>query len=725
MKQGVTAMKVLAILVAIVMVGSSTLILVQVDSSANQVYTPGKAEGGVTGFQYNSSATFETTNKSLSEFSWAFDFAGTSGVSVDYSNGLVYVSDGAYGKITVYSPMSNQVVGFISGSPYYGYSLYDSFDNTLYVAGSGNNILAINPGTGIVENNITGIQKSATATMLLDPVKDSIYVVTQGNTHIYIYEFSTTTGDIVYSNVIKTGYVGLIGSMAYDPENEFIYLPVHNDTLMALNTQGDTISGYYPASLDQQSKSLKIRPFSATYDPATGTIFVASCYFGGQYDNISEFSPASGSVVDMHRLGGDSNGTILPSPSFYDAATGMIFIENSETLRAYSPATGQTADMGSSLYTAEFSSDYLNGNLYGTNYNTLFWINEGTLSHYSTATSYDRPMGVVYDNFTGNIYVSNFQANYLTVINASTGNIAGKLNSKKWIGQLSLDQFNGYIFASNSSLSVSLIDPQNGSVVHNFGEEYVIANPENGTFYEIQGSRLKIASASNYTIEYTSEKIGDSVDGIIFDKPLNSLIISYTDYLNRSSYTYSFVIFNLTDYKTETFGGIGPHEMHSMALSPDGKILYWSDTYSSFGGTGAINLTSGNMMWIDQNQSGEIIYDPHNNLLCLIGTQGNWPEIAFYNVSTGEMLVQWGLAYSTPSDMAYDPVNYGIYISFGGFLGESGYPILVLNYTAPPSSGLSSEYNPIFDIFEVLGVVAILAVAVTAGYIMLKRRSRQ
>lgn len=718
----------LSVIVILLMITSTSVMLLHgpLNALRNDSVKSGSSDVSPEGFHPLNS--FKQVNSSLPEVSYIFDFQTTSGDSYDSFNGLIYVSDGSSGKITVFNPANNTILGFIQGSQFYGYSFYDKNCNTLYVAGPGGTIMVLNPDTGNSQKTISGINGSESCTMVFDPAKNSLYVASRTSLKFFLFEINLSTDKIVLDLTLHNGYLFGIGSMAYDPQNQVLYVPLYNDTILALRTQNDHINGYYNATLDQPSKYKAIIPYSATYDPLTKTVFITSDYLQeiltGQgstkrWDNISEFLPSSNKIIDVHQLGGDPYAPIFSAPSIWDNASHSILIANSASLRSYNPESGNISTIKNGFPPVELAVDTGNYAVYGTVYDTLFWASGNTLHYGSVSTPFNDPFDIVYDKFTHNMYLANGGSNYITVINGTTNSIIGTVKTISYIKELGVDNYNGELLAVPSSYSgTALISPENGTILHYFNQPLVVADSNNGAFFEANGTHITELSGSTFNTDYVSNFSGN-IYSLIYDSPLNSVIFSYGGSVNNN-YSGSIGIMNVTDHVSRILTGYNS-SMASIAVNAKGTTLYWSDD-SMF--SGAVNLTTGKSIWNTNKTSGLVLYDPHKNLLFISGLDAPGANVAILNTSTGSIYFSLAIPFGQPAGLTYDPLNFGVYVTMGGYFGGFN-GLVAFNYTPPPPIPppiLSKTYGLIFKLFQYGGITLIITGTALAGYYMVRKR---
>ncbi len=272
----------------------------------------------------------------------------TSWVTLDTKSGMLFVTSVAIGSenVTIVNPTTNSIVGSITVGLVPVDSVYVPVNNCLYVTVQGNgtgNVTVINATSDTV---ITVIPMGLTypRTIGFDPADGDVYVVGSVITVI-----SATTDTIVATlNPAATNSWGGDGVPFYDPANADMYIP---DSIgpQVLALRGTTILG---------SMLCASAPFSGTYDPTNGLLYVT----GVANDTLSIVAPGSAPSVNFLETG-------LPVGTYWLAALDGISQENlssslnfsdpngtypftvSSTLSTYapSPASGTVTVQGKNL----------------------------------------------------------------------------------------------------------------------------------------------------------------------------------------------------------------------------------------------------------------------------------------------------------------------------------------------------------------------------------------
>lgn len=263
-----------------------------------------------------------------------------------------------------------------------------------------------------------------------------------------------------------------------------------------------------------------------TYDPQNGLLYyqTGSSVIGS---SVTAVNPTNGKIVAQIALPNPAGGIT------YDPANGLIYIAvdpggvavinpNNNTLL-------ETIPTPNSSY--PFFITYANGNIYeaGTSlaYNggsmTVINPSNQVIATFSLSSSY--PQGMAYDPINQEIYVANDNSKYMTVVNASTDQVAGTIPSAYTYDAV-YSSANGYIYATQAqNNSVAVIDPSTNTVIKTIqvGTYPTIISYLNGYVYvgNQSSSTVSVIDPSTNTVVSTVSVpnvsvTADSTNGYIY-----------------------------------------------------------------------------------------------------------------------------------------------------------------------------------------------------------------
>jgi YVTN family beta-propeller protein len=220
--------------------------------------------------------------------------AGTMWPLYDSANGELYVSEvpGSYrptGTVAVIATSSDAIVARIPVGPTPGNPLLDPLNGKLFVPSQfSNSVAVISTGSNRVITNVSvgGAEQGA----VFDPSNGDVYVA-----GIYNLTVISGTNDSVIDTIpvaSPSGDQGL-GTPAYDPANQEVYVPVGaagKGSLVAISGATDGVVATIP---------MPGTPQTPVYDPVTHDLYVADWTFG----NLTVVAPANNSVVTNIRVG--------------------------------------------------------------------------------------------------------------------------------------------------------------------------------------------------------------------------------------------------------------------------------------------------------------------------------------------------------------------------------------------------------------------------------------
>jgi thermopsin len=172
----------------------------------------------------------------------------------DPSNGDIYVASAYSGEVSVISGGSNTVVATVSipgGSEPWDDLIYDSQNDDIYVADSGNSDLNISGGVSVI---------SGFSNTLIDTIPAPYYTdgvaYDSGNGDLYVSSLGpsvtviSTSTNLVVANVSLGPYAAL--GLAYDPQNGYVYAAEPSWDTAVIDGATNTVVGLIPVGLEPE-----------------------------------------------------------------------------------------------------------------------------------------------------------------------------------------------------------------------------------------------------------------------------------------------------------------------------------------------------------------------------------------------------------------------------------------------------------------------------------------
>ena len=175
--------------------------------------------------------------------------------------------------------------------------------------------------------------------------------------------------------------------------------------------------------------------------------------------------------------------------------------------------------------------------------NTNLWNIDGGVTQSITGVLYTGFNDMVFNNFTGNMDISDSSSNYTRLnISDNTTSINGLGN----YGYLAINQYDGHVYLSSLSLdSILVINPINGNVVHTqalgAGSTKLVYNPRRKSIFSIVPSlnsivevKVKLNSTVSVT-EINSDKVGENLYGTLSNEyePKQGLWLKTREYIRK------------------------------------------------------------------------------------------------------------------------------------------------------------------------------------------------
>lgn len=663
-------------------------------------------------------------SQQLSYMSYVFNFKDTSGISYDPSNGFLYVSNGANGRLILCNPNTGFSRSSITGSSYFGYSVYDPANGNLYVTGSLGTILIVNCTTQSITSQITGVSLRPLE-MLLDSPHNLLFAMTTAGGSNTVYGISTLTDKIQWSATS----VGKGSSIAYDPGNGIIYESQTNGEIEVVNSSTGNITGHFhlPSEPHGSTFAISYSSFYNTLYAAVSSYYIQgnSVYFG---THIFMLDPSDGVIHNSLTL---HSGTLGESHDsmVYDPVNHSVIFYNGKALFSLVNGGASAKQFQNSSYSnpAELTFNPSTGKVYGCSVDSIFsaYGNGGSIQ--ILGNTFNGADGIAYDPVNNNMYVANYLADYLSVVNATSELITGTVGNLKNPGSVSFDPYNGYLVVTNYNLTANLqskypyttvTNPETGQIIHRFNSTGVTFNTANGNFYVPEGNNITVVSGKDWS-NITDINLTAHVAAMTFDIQMNELLVLTDSNLLMQMNGTTLSI----DKKTSVLKNYPPEAyIHdSIFTNAKGNVVYAAN---SIGLINMVNLYSGKITVFNETSyslpfisSSSYFYDPYNSYIYI--SSGFYP-LYIANSTNGKVIHTLYLSDSVVS-MAYDPVNYGMYIttSSGDFQLQGPDALTVLNFTYAPAN-----MGSIYQYYEFPAIVAIIVLTAISSVALARSRKK-
>ena len=276
--------------------------------------------------------------------------------------------------------------------------------------------------------------------------------------------------------------------------------------------------------------------------------------------------------------------------------------------------------------------DFKNGNIYVTNFlsNTVSVIDGNTNDVISTIpfASNASPVDIAFDSANGKVYVTNFNAGTVSVIDGNTNQVTGTIQG---LGQgvfaIDYDSANGKVYVTNFNAgTVSVIDGNTNQVIDTLtvgGNPTAISfNPNNGNIYVADGvNRVDVINPIT-DITVASVIVGNVPSGIAFDSHNKNMYVT-----NFMSGTIS-VIDTRTNTVTAIISMSSGSNPSAVAFDSSNGQIYVTNFYQTgtgVGGVGGIGIVS-----IIDDDTNTIV----GNLLV-----GSAPQDIIFDSASGQIYV--------------------------------------------------------------------------------------
>lgn len=255
----------------------------------------------------------------------------------------------------------------------------------------------------------------------------------------------------VIANVAVAGYASAV---AYDPVNGYVYVADEGRQQHPGNVS--VVSGTSVVSTLEVGKF----PDGVAFNPLNHEVYVANavclCSSGG-LGNVTLISGES--VVANVRVGAQAGGLA------FDSHNGDMYVanlwSNNISLLSGSSVVGSISYPGAT-YPAGLAYDWTNTNIYAADEGTPVWPGNVSVVSGSRSIASIRagtgPTAIAVDNTSGDLYVTNFASNNVSVVSAATNTVSATIPVGTFPDGAAYDTANGAVYVTNQgSANVSVI----------------------------------------------------------------------------------------------------------------------------------------------------------------------------------------------------------------------------------------------------------------------------
>lgn len=545
------------------------------------------------------------------------------GIAYDAMNGDLYVSNSGSSNMSVIAGSTNTVVATVSTGANPQGVVYDPSNGELYVSIDGtNSVSEVNPVMNTVSTSV-GVDATPYG-IAYDPVNGDLYVAAGG----------ANKADVLASSPLSFSTRITVQSspngVAYDAATGEIFVA---------NSGSASVSVIDPATNAVTSTvAVSATPSGIAYDPANGDLYTG--------DN----GAAAVSVIDGASLTVAATPAVGTNPTDVgvDGGTGEVYVSNAGSgsvsvlstvldLGSMSAAVRGANDTGTVIATPSSPSlgvgdslfaayDDQNGNIYVSNWATQ------NLTVLSGATdraiaSIDlkgvKAFGVAYDSANGDLYVVNNAGTNLTVVSGATNQVVGVVNGLSGGGvSVAYDSANQDLYATcgyylcvvngTTNTLVTLITVSNPGPV--WGVAYDDANQR---IYAtaLSGAPVSVIDGATNTVIFTFPA-GGTPAGVTYDGANGDLYVS-------DSGTSQVSVINADTYAQVATVSV-PGTPWGIAYASDNGNIYVPDDSSQLTVvSGATNTVVGAVPVGASTNPFGVAYDPANGKVYSINSAGS------------------------------------------------------------------------------------------------------
>jgi len=561
---------------------------------------------------------------------------------------------------------------------------YDPSSRDLYVTNRGsNNVTVVNGATNKVVVPSIGVGSEPFG-VTYDPANGYLYVVNFGSNNVTVIN-STTNEVLVPSIAVGTSPLGVV----YDPPNRFLYVTNQvSGNLTVINGNGLIESDW------------KVAPTYAETFTETGLT-------SGLSWNVTLHGQTQRAVAPASVVFSEPNGTYgytMTGPFGWQlvqpTATGTVTVAG-----APNSVVVPSIEVGAEPEGVGY--DPSNGDVYVTNFlsNTVTVISgvSDTVVVPSIGVG-GNPLGIAYDESNGDLYVANANSDNVTVINGTTNEVlVPSIGAGANPFGIAYDPSNRDLYVTNfESNNVTVINGATNTVVvpsigvgaNPFGVAY---DPSNGDIYVTNAGSddVTVIDGATNQVLVPSIGVGTEPEGVAYDPSNGNLYVTDRDSNNVT------VINGTSDQVLVSSIGVATAPI-GIAFDPSNGDLYVVNSFSNNVSVidGATNTVGPSSIGVGTDPVA-VMYDPSNGELYVTNLEtynvtminGNgllvsdWKVAPTYSVTFTES----GLPSSTPWSVTLDGVLHTSNTSTITVSEPNGtYPYVVepvSGYTANQTSG--------------------------------------
>ncbi|MCL4480834.1 MAG: PEGA domain-containing protein [Candidatus Thermoplasmatota archaeon] len=535
-----------------------------------------------------------TVVRNISAETSASPYTGWNGITLDYDPARDYLFYSSSGNLTVID-LNNYTVIFSTETTnwYNNYFAYDPSNNYLYVNYLQNSQTgwapAILNGTtgqfvGYVQNFSSG--NFLPQEFIYDEYNSLIYSPYYSGTDAGVYIINTTTNSLMANLTLSESFGGFFAingmPMAVDAGNGEVAFSYYQESAMLINTSAAVTSNnvYIINNTKLSGNFTAVYTSDVVFNQNNGILYVASSLFSG----IEAINTRTG------------------------APTAWMNLETSFGALSYNRHNGYVYSVNDGMITS--------GEISIMNPNSERLIGNITVGWY--------PFDTITNTNNGDIYVSNFLSNNISIISNRT--VIGSINGVHSPTFLAFDPVNAYLYVTSFySRNLTIISTINETIVKNI----TLQSWGDSLAYDAKDNYLYLAEADtgNITvINCTSNRI-QSVIPIGFGLPASP------EYLTYDSTAGSIYV----DYNW------GPY-LQNLAVSEINGMKI----------TGGINVSYNNFI-------GDLYYSTVDHIVFAMLNSGNLTMI-----NTGNNMIEGNLSLgSSPASLTFDTENKQLFVANG------------------------------------------------------------
>lgn len=600
----------------------------------------------------------------------------TNSIAYDPINDLLFVTSSFGDNVTAINPNNGQSLVSLSVGNDPQWITFVPYHDSLYVSNYGSNTVSVINITSVsgylqfnVSNNIA-VLPGPTA-IAYDSMNNSLYVADSLSDYVSI--INVTSNSLVENLQVGPSPDGI----GYDPINNFIYVSDGaSATVNLINATNNQIEG---------NISVGSHPTSLTFSYSTGNMYVANEYSYnisiinahensvvgsislGYYPTSMAYDPLNGEIY-VAMMGANfiltvnaTNFTVYkkiyvgygPNYVYYNNYTREIYVSNGisgnvtvlnatnnqvvSSIKVGSGAFGITYDpVNKYLYVANLWSDNI------SIINSLTDQTVGSINDYVAPNPLMigmEPENLLYDPENGYIYVANFRANFLTLINSTTNQYFSLITVGIGPDNLLLDPYNGLVYVTNyESNNVTVLNGTSLNSIINVGNNpygMAIYGKSNYLFVTNSGSNnITVINTTDEEISGTI-KVGIDPQGLVYDVKNGYLFVA-----NEMTGTISIIKINKITGKN-----------YAVVFNERG-LPYGSQWYVSINGTTKFT-----------QQQSIIFYEPNGTYSYEAGTYA--PQVTMITgsliISGKSTVINITFTYSSTSSTNKYPVRFEEY----------------------------------------------------------------